>query len=197
MRTSGTKYEMTSTALRLWSFVLLTGLIFSGCDRTRHDKGYEYFPDMAHSLAAETYAPNTSFADGANMRTPPEGTVPRGIVPYAYPATPEGRELAGKELVNPVEASTENMQEGQRLYTVFCASCHGTAGDGKGSLHTSGKYVLPPASLIADNLKAKPSGEIYHVITTGWGVMGAHGAQIKPEDRWKIVHFIEKNLQGK
>lgn len=197
MKRSLTKRASLGSMPRSIAFILMITSILYGCDRTRHDKGYEYFPDMAHSLAYETYSANPNFADGISMRTPPEGTVPRHMVPYAYPATPEGREQAGRALINPLEVNQELLNEGKELYRIFCQSCHGLQGDGKGSLHTSGKYVIPPASLVKDEFKLKPSGEIYHVITTGWGVMGAHGAQISPEDRWKIVMFIEKSLQGK
>ena len=39
-------------------------LTLSSCDRTRNQKGYEYFPDMAHSLAYETYSANNVFTNG-------------------------------------------------------------------------------------------------------------------------------------
>jgi mono/diheme cytochrome c family protein len=178
--------------------LLIAGLlVFTSCDRTRNDKGYEYFPDMAHSLAHETWAENPVFPDGKTMQAPPEGTVPREMIPYPYPATPEGRDAAGIELSNPFEPSPELLARGKELYQVFCQQCHGELGDGKGSLFTSGKYVIPPSNLISEEYKQKPAGETYHVITRGWGVMGAHGAQIKPEDRWKIVSYVETILQGK
>jgi len=44
-------------------------------------------------------------------------------------------------------------------------------------------------------MKAVPDGEIYHVITSGYGVMGAHGSQIIPDDRWKIVLYVKDILQ--
>lgn len=177
--------------------ILLSAFGLYSCDRTRNDKGYEYFPDMAHSLAYETYSANPNFEDGSTMRTPPEGTVPRGQLPYEYPATLEGRTQAGLELQNPLEPLPEVIERGKELYTVFCSNCHGTLGDGKGDLFTSGKYPIPPKSLITEEFKAKPQGETFHVITRGWGVMGSHAAQIKPEDRWKIVTYVEKELQGK
>jgi hypothetical protein len=40
---------------------------------------------------------------------------------------------------------------------------------------------------IADNLK---DGEIFHTITLGFGSMGAHGSQIRTEDRWALVLYI-------
>jgi hypothetical protein len=33
-------------------------------------------------------------------------------------------------------------------------------------------------------------GEIYHTITLGIRSMGAHGSQIGPDDRWKLVLYI-------
>ncbi|MBE0640532.1 MAG: c-type cytochrome [Bacteroidales bacterium] len=176
---------------------LMAAIGLSGCDRTRNQKGYEYFPDMAHSLAYETYSANPNFEDGSTMRTPPEGTVSREQLPYTYPATLDGRTQAGLELKNPLGPEADVLLQGKELYRVYCSNCHGSLGDGKGELFTSGKYPIPPKSLITDEFKAKPSGETFHVITRGWGVMGSHAAQIKPEDRWKIVTFIEKELQGK
>jgi len=96
-----------------------------------------------------------------------------------------------------MEAIPAVLERGKSLYTVYCGACHGVAGDGKGALFTSGKYPIPPRSFVTDEFKARPSGEIYHAITQGFGVMGSHAAQVKPEDRWKIVTYIEKELQGK
>lgn len=186
----------TAMRLTILSVFVVLALSFSSCDRTRNDKGYEYFPDMAHSLAYETYAPNPIHPD-QGMLTPPEGTVARGFTPYPFPATPEGRDQAGIELTNPFESEPDVLARGKEMYGIFCQQCHGTLGDGKGSLYTSGKYVIAPANLIRDDYKDKPSGDIYHVITQGFGVMGAHGAQIHPDDRWKIVSYVKTVLQSK
>ena len=69
------------------------------------------------------------------------------------------------------------------------------AGDGQGFLYTSQRYPYPPANLISEEVKAKKDGEYYHAITVGYGIMGAHGAMIGPEDRWKIILHIRENLQ--
>ncbi len=176
---------------------LMVLVVFAGCDRTRMDKGYEYFPDMAHSPAYKTWSANNAMNDGKTMREPVAGTVPRGMEPYPYGNDFESRELAGKQLKNPLTINTELLEEGRELYRVFCQNCHGENGDGKGSLHTSGKYIIPPASLVTPEFIAKPEGETYHVISVGWGVMGAHASLIRPEDRWKIVAFVEQVLQEK
>lgn len=177
--------------------VLLATMLVSSCDRTRMDKGYEYFPDMAHGQAYPTYSDNPAMDDNRTMREPVAGTISREAIPYPYQAGLEGRAMAAMFLDSPLNVNADILEEGRELYTVFCASCHGMAGDGKGILHTSGKYIIPPTSLITEDVKAYAPGEIYHVITTGWGVMGPHGSLIRPDDRWKIIAFIEQIIQEK
>jgi mono/diheme cytochrome c family protein len=175
--------------------LMLAVLMFAACDRSRTDKGYDYFPDMFRSAAYKTYADHPVLEGGKTMLEPPEGSIPRGFMPYAYEATFEGRQLAGKELKNPYAPDEQLLAEGKNLYGIFCISCHGAGGQGDGLLITSGKYPIRPSSLVSDEIKLIPSGEIFHVITKGWGVMGAHATLIRHEDRWKIVMFVEELLQ--
>ena len=78
----------------------------------------------------------------------------------------------------------------------FCINCHGVLGDGKGFLYTSKRFPAQPTSLIGDLVKNKPDGELFHVITIGSlsGLMGAHGSQIAPENRWKIIHYVNHKI---
>lgn len=165
------------------------------CDRTRTSTGWDYMPDMYYSEAYETNAPNENFADGLTMRTPVEGTVPRGIVPFPYKKSDEDRVLAGREMINPVELSESSVSAGKKAFGVFCSTCHGEKGDGQGFLYTSGRYPYPPASLVNEKLIEMKDGEIYHAITVGYGVMGAHGAMISQADRWNIINYIREELQ--
>ncbi len=175
--------------------ILFAILAFSSCDLSRNDKGYDYFPDMFYSPAYKTYTDHPLLPEGKTMMEPPEGSIPRGFTPYPYDDSFEGRELAGKELNNPFAADEKLLAEGRNQYEIFCISCHGASGQGDGLLITSGKYPIRPSSLIDDEVKGIPPGEIFHVITKGWGVMGAHASLIRPEDRWKIVMYIEEVLQ--
>jgi hypothetical protein len=38
-------------------------------------------------------------------------------------------------------------------------------------------------------------GHIFHVITMGKGLMGAHGSQLSPDERWKIARYIKEVIQ--
>lgn len=174
------------------SFALVVAL--SSCDKNRNKPGYSYFPDMEQSQAYETYTPNPVWENGRTNQLPPDGTVPREMIPFDFEKTDANRTWAGQELINPYTGDSSVMEEGGRLYNIYCLHCHGEKGDGKGHLYTSQKYLFLPADLNSEKIRTHPDGEIFHVITTGFGVMGAHGAQVLPDERWKIVSYIRQHL---
>ena len=184
--------NLKSTIKSLAALALIA--IFGSCDRDRNSTGWQYFDDMAHSAAYETYTPNPNFADGKTMRNPVEGTIPIGYEPYLYAKNDTDRVLAGKELINPFQNNEQNLDRGKQVYTVFCSSCHGEKGDGKGFLFTSKKYPYPPGNLLTEKIKNNPEGEIFHVVTVGFGVMPQHGSQVRPEDRWKVAMYVKEVL---
>lgn len=175
--------------------VLILTLLILSCDRTRTSTGWDYMPDMYYSEAYETYTVNENFRNGMTMQAPVEGTVPRGMVPFAYEKNDEDRLRAGKELANPFLPSEEIIHQGKERYDIFCKVCHGEQGDGQGYLYTSQRYPYPPASLVNEKVRSLPDGEIYHVISVGYGVMGAHASMVPPDDRWKIITYIRQELQ--
>lgn len=170
-------------------------LLMVSCDYNRRTTGWDYAGDMIKSPAYESYTPNPNFADGKTMQPPVEGTIPRGMVPYAFEKTDEDRLLAAQTLENEMELSSENLERGKKMYGIYCMQCHGEKGDGQGSLFVSKKYPYPPASLLSEKMLANPEADIYHVITVGFGVMGEHGSMISPADRWKIAMYIKNELQ--
>jgi mono/diheme cytochrome c family protein len=172
--------------------LLLPVAIICSCDRQRKMRGYDFVPDMVYSQAYETFSGNPNFADSSTMRIPVQGTVPRGFIPFRYTNDPESRIKAGKELVNPYLPSEEVVERGKLIFTTFCIHCHGKSGAGDGFLFTSGLYPLQPKSLSGETAANLKDGEIYHTITLGIRSMGAHGSQIRSEDRWKLVKYIRK-----
>ena len=177
---------------------LVTLLVFSGCSREdRNHPGYNYLNDMTPSQAFEYYSSNPNFADGITAQPPVAGTIPRGMIPYPFPRTEAGQKQAGIELVNPLPVSKENLEVAKELFELNCAMCHGNGGKGDGRFVTSGKFTTDVTSLVDEFVQSKPDGEIFHVITMGSvsGFMGSHSAQIKPDDRWKIVGYIKNKLQ--
>jgi mono/diheme cytochrome c family protein len=181
---------MRKTFKNILPVVLLLAL--SACNRDRNNPGWDYFPDMFYSTAYETNSKNPNFENGMTMRVPVAGTVPRDYTPFEYTNDPESRILAGKELVNPFSSTTENLSRGEWAYTTFCIGCHGIKGEGDGRLFTSGLYPLKPLSVSGPTAVKLKDGEIFHTITLGIRSMGAHGSQILPDDRWKLVLYVRK-----
>ena len=175
--------------------VLLVLFVFSSCDYNRRTTGWDYAGDLINSPANESYTTNPNFADGKTMQPPVAGTIPRGFMPYQFQKTDEDRALAAKTLVNELESTPANLERGKVAYGIYCMHCHGEKGDGQGSLFVNKKFTYPPGNLLSDKMRANPEADIYHVITVGWGIMGAHGSQIIPEDRWKIAMYVKQVLQ--
>ncbi|HEX2396483.1 MAG TPA: cytochrome c [Bacteroidales bacterium] len=172
--------------------LFLSGIMILSCDRNRSMRGYDFIPDMVYSQAYDTYSENPNFEDSMTMRVPVTGTVPIGFIPFRYTIDSISRAKAGDELINPYMPTDEVIASGKLLYTTFCIGCHGPLGKGDGQLFISGLYPLKPREISAEPTANLRDGEIYHTITLGFGSMGAHGAQIKPADRWKIVHYVRE-----
>ena len=182
-------------ALKISSLLIISIVVLSSCYRDNNHPGYVYLPDMDESRAYDTYSENSNYADGKTMQAPVEGTIARGEIPYPYKKDDADLLEAGKTIHNPLNYSHENLERGELLYERFCMNCHGLNGDGKGYLFTSNKFPFPPGDLTAEKAINRPDGEIYHIMTVGFGIMGAHGPQINQEDRWKIVMYIRNDLQ--
>lgn len=183
---------------RLFIFIFVP-LILMACNRGKNNPGYDYMGshDMYYTKFYKAYSPNPNFIDSITNQLPVEGAIARGKMPLMYPgATLAERAVnqakASKELTNPTEVSNEVLSAGKEKYEIFCSSCHGIKGKGDGHLYTSKLFPAKPTSLVEAYVQGKPDGEIYYVITYGSisGLMGAHGSQVTPEERWSIIHYI-------
>ena len=174
------------------SLLLLAGTALLSCDRQHKGRGHDFIPDMVYSRAYETNAENPNFKDSSTMRIPVPETVPRGFLPFRYTNDTASRIKAGIELKNPFTATDEALVRGKLMFTTFCSHCHGKGGAGDGYLFTSGLYPLQPKNLSGEAGRKLKDGEIFHTITLGIRSMGAHGSQIKPDDRWKLVLYVRK-----
>jgi mono/diheme cytochrome c family protein len=180
--------------------ILITGATLWSCDRQKNMKGYDFIPDMFYSRAYDTYSDNPNFPDSITMRAPVDGTVPRGFTPFRYTIDSASRAKAGNELVNPFFPTADVLARGKLIFTTFCIGCHGAEGKGDGQLYSSGLYPLKPREISGAVTSKLKDGQIYHTITLGFGSMGSHGAQIKPDDRWKLVLYVrslQKEAKGK
>ena len=172
-------------------------MLATSCSKDPKKPGLEYMPDMYRSPSYEVYSANPNFSDSLTMQHPVDGTVPRNYTFFHYPATNEGYEAAGRDVKNPLVLNKENLAEGKRQYEIFCVHCHGSTGQGDGSIVAIGKFPPPPSYSKGNSsrgglMKDLTDGKIFHTITYGINLMGSHAAQIAPEDRWRIVMYIHQ-----
>jgi mono/diheme cytochrome c family protein len=173
----------------VYKITLLVGItiLVSSC----HDNSkpnYQYMPNMYEPVSYNTYSQSDAFKDGKEGQLPVEGTINRGFEVYEYPNTPEAL-LAVKaaDLKSPLGALSEkDMEIAKVLYGIYCAICHGDAGDGQGKLVKQGKFLGVP------NYKDREinEGSIFHVETYGLNLMGAHANQLSKKERWMVASYV-------
>lgn len=123
-------------------------------------------------------------------RLPVPGTIPQGYRPYPFEGNDDKTaELAGLKLVNPAPRTLPQLRRGQKIYNIYCITCHGKTGLGDGPVVGPDRFPAP-TSLHTDAVKKYPDGQIFHIITRGKGKMPGYADRITPEDRWAVVHFV-------
>ena len=172
-------------------------IIFSSCET--EGPGYEFMPNMYRSPSLETYGQNAVFEDSLNARKPVKGTIARNYLStFYYEGSLEGYLDAGENAVNPFENSDVNIEEGKKLYSMFCQHCHGEFGAGGGSIthpiysaipHYNDGKLLRRANVPMNKIT---SGHIFHALTFGLNAMGPHSSQLSEEERWKIVLYVQE-----
>ncbi len=114
-----------------------------------------------------------------------QAQTPQKVTPPSYSGIP----AAAAKQPNPVKSSPESLARAKKWWNLDCAMCHGSAGDGKGSLAADMKLQIAdftdPASL-----KDRTDGEIFYIIKTGHQDMPPEGTRIKPEENWDLVNYV-------
>ncbi|WP_437573079.1 c-type cytochrome [Sorangium sp. So ce887] len=151
--------------------------------------------DLERMIRQHRYAPYQAselFHDGAVMRRPPEGTVPNDRVTGDPGLTRGVTGAAGGAYVArvPVPVTIELLRYGQGRYEIFCAACHGIAGDGESEVARNMTQRRPP-SLVDPRVQAFPPGRVYQVIVEGYGLMRSYEANIPLRERWAIVAYVK------
>src|SRR4029077_2723980 len=104
--------------------------------------------------------------DGLTLQRPVRGTIARGHLPLHYGATQDEAERAGRELQNPIAATTRPPAEGHAVFDIYCVVCHGPTGAGDGPLIP--KIPNPPA-YTSERVRSMPAGRNFQGATYGSG----------------------------
>ena len=156
--------------------LLIIGLFASGCRQDMHDQP-KYIPLRQSGF----------FGDDRSARPLVPGTVARGMLrddPLFY----TGKLNGADSTVFPFPVDAATMARGQERFNIYCSPCHGRTGLGDGMIVRRG-FRRPP-SFHQDRLRNAPVGQIFDVITNGFGAMPDYASQVAPADRWAIIAYL-------
>ena len=167
----------------------------------------EIFPDMVRQNKVRPQTPSDFFPDGRSSRAYPEGTIAQSkpyeiagqmvlingkpVFPYEDASINTGKVPGTTNFIEtiPVPVTRQLVDRGQERFQIYCAPCHGPAGDGKGII---GKYGMAVAGdFHSERLLKMTDGEVFSTLTLGKAPnMPAYGAIVPVEDRWAIISYI-------
>ena len=174
----------------IYKITILLGL--SALVTSCHDNlkpNYQYMPNMYEPVSYNTYSESSAFKNGKEGQLPAEGSLNRGFEVYEYENSTAGYDLAKANLKSPLDSlSTEDLEKAKGLFEIYCAICHGNAGNGMGKLVTQGKFLGVP------NYKDRviTTGSVFHVQTYGLNSMGAYSNQLNAHERWLVATYVMK-----
>ena len=172
------------------AFVLGSVVSLSSCKDDKNPN-YQYMPNMYESVAYETNAESDAFNSPTGLhgkvgQLPAEGSIKRGFVPYEIPNTTEGYNFSKTIVKSPLDSTAVDMEKAGELFNVYCAICHGEAGDGKGKLVKQEKFLGVPSY----KDRQVTIGSVFHVETYGLNNMGSHANQLSQEERWQVAAYV-------
>lgn len=137
---------------------------------------------------------NPLFADTREERPPVAGTVAKGQLEEdegLYRGLRDGKWIE----TFPVPVTASLLKRGSERYEIYCAPCHGLAGYGDGIVAVRADRLqegtwVPPSSMHAATVLARPVGHLFNSITNGIRTMPSYGSQIPVSDRWAVVAYV-------
>ena len=198
----------------LIGFALLTCMViallgFQG--QRRQVPAIEFFSDMKRQDKVKFQKPSSFFSDGRAARPPIDGTIPMGYdipghpmqnsgVPTDDISSPLGEFSAGNDYMDtgkmgnqwgtgmPLPVTPALLEQGQKVFAINCAVCHGATGQGNGI--TSKYGLLGIANYHQDKYRQMADGQIFNTITHGFNTMMAYGDKVTVKDRWATIAYI-------
>jgi mono/diheme cytochrome c family protein len=174
----------------LGALALLAIVASAGCARgcTSSRPPIHLNPSMDNQPKVRAQSASTFFYNGAAMREPVPGTIAIGGLkedgPFFTGKGADGQFIAAI----PVSVDDNVVSRGRDRYRIYCQPCHDARGDGKGILFQRGN--VPTASFHQEKVLKYTDGQIFDVITNGFGLMAGYRWPIPPADRWAIVAYV-------
>lgn len=165
------------------------------------------FLDMDQQPKYKAQASSELFAAGRAMQEPIAGTIARGELfddmPY-YKGQAGGKWAAAYP--PQVKVDKAFVERGRQRFNIYCAVCHGSAGQGDGPVARRVQLIndknlmedaavnegwVAPSSLHTEQAKNYELGFLFNTISNGIRTMPGYKAQIPVEDRWAIVAYVK------
>jgi len=157
-------------------------------------------PDLNRQFRLRPEQANGFFANGLSSQLPPLGTIARSqpvqtvdgpVYPYEDAPVNTGRVAGTTNFVetNPLPVTPVLLREGREQFDIYCATCHGAAGDGNGVMKKLG--VMPAVANLHDKrIVEMTDGEIFSTISRGKNLMAAYSPTVAVRDRWAIIAYL-------
>lgn len=143
--------------------------------------------EMANQPRVDTFESAEFFRNRQGARPAPVGTIARGELPDD-PAVATGRSEGRRVDSNPLPVNDKLLRRGRERFAIYCDHCHGPAGYGDGMVVQRG-FPGPP-SYHTERVRDLSDGQIFDVVTHGFGQMPPLSDRIAPEDRWAIIAYL-------
>lgn len=174
---------------RWWAVAAIAGVLW-GCGGGDASWWDNALSRMREQPRYDRYEASRFFADGKVMQTPPAGTVPREAV-IGPDSLIRGQRDGQFATTLPVTATPALLARGKSRFDIYCATCHGAAGFG-GSIVAANWPGRKPPSMHDSLIVAMPAGQIFTVITDGFGRMPSYATELPPIDRWAVIAYMRQ-----
>ena len=121
------------------------------------------------------------------LMEPQAGTIAVGETPYPY--AQNQADLAGAELVNPLQPTPDVIEHGKFVFEHVCITCHGPKAAGDGTV--TALFPKPP-SLMTQKVRDWPDGQLFHRPMRGQNSMPSHARQVDARDAWSVILYIRE-----
>ena len=99
--------------------------------------------------------------------------------------------VGGKNDLNPLPPTPENIHTGQRVFSYYCVACHGL--DGQNTGVPFAQAMSPPVPLLnSSTVQAYTDGQLKWIITHGIYPSGMPASQgvLSDDEMWALVDYI-------
>jgi mono/diheme cytochrome c family protein len=117
----------------------------------------------------------------------PEGSVPQGSIRVDY------SDFDGADLKSPLANAKMAVENGKKLYDIYCIPCHGADGSTKGA-PVADKFDPDsrPVNLLEEDYMELTEGDMFMRIVDGIGAMPSYRRDLSDKEAWEVVAYTLK-----